>query len=145
MTDPGTCGFLSQGPGRGKPMFQIGMKYVMDGDQIVTCKEADPEVARFEDESRDLEFVTLKDEDGIWRHETSGAEFAARQVVQMTDEQAMEVHDHLVDAGNMLFGEEGEARSAIELNLAEDILTIEEKIEGVWRHLFPKVEEEGGD
>lgn len=60
----------------------------------------------------------------------------------MTDEQVIEAYNHLVDAANMMFGEEGEARSAIELNLAEDILVIEEKIEGSWPHLFPKKEEE---
>lgn len=67
---------------------------------------------------------------------------ANRLFPQLTDEQATEVHDLLVEAANLLFGEEGEARSAIELNLAEDILSIEEKIEGVWPHLLPREEEE---
>lgn len=121
-------------------MFVVGKKYLLDENQIVTCTEVSPEVACFEDDSGDLEFVLLKDH-GVWRHESSGDKLVIRPM-RTTDERLMEAYDHLVEAANLLFGEEGEARSAIELNLAEDILIIEEKIEGSWPHLFPEKEEE---
>lgn len=55
-------------------MFKVGSRYILDGFEPVECVEVGPSAARFADLANEAEFVAILDDEGVWRHESSGDE-----------------------------------------------------------------------